>query len=526
MTDGEVRRTASKHWSEIGDAGEGDIKGVWELSRFGWAFGLVREGGEEATAVFWELFSDWVAENPPNLGANWMCGQEASIRLMAVVVAAERLGVPAEMNDPLARLIVATGRRVKANLGYALSQKNNHGVSECVGLLTAALLVPTHDEAAGWKRDGLAALEVQLTELVYADGAFSQHSLVYHRVLLSQLCWAALRLKAAGELEPAWLVAAGRRATAFLAAITDPATGEAPLYGANDGADLLPLSACAFTDMRPAVQLGAAVFEGARRFESGPWDETARWLVDGFDGLPSEVTSLPKHWHAVHGGLFQLWHGADRLTLRCPARFEHRPSQADLGHVDVWLAGARVAIDGGSFSYNSQERFTALGTAREHNGITVDGREPMRKAMRFLYLPWPTGQTEDLGDAGLRYTPRLYPELGVAWNRSVRVRDGGGFVVEDIVSGAAGHLVRWHWRLAPGEWILDAARGVIEAKAHSCRIRWTQLAGLAVDLVRADQQSAAGWESRHYGEATQATSLSLCARIGREAKMTFEFFSS
>ena len=148
------RATENRHWTELRDFAYGDIKGVWELSRFSWAFVLarafVRTRDSRYANAFWQLFADWCRCNPSNLGPNWMCGQEATFRLMAVVFAAETIGVPTAERDGLARFVVATGRRIAANLGYALSQKNNHGVSECIGLITVALLAPSYGESAGW----------------------------------------------------------------------------------------------------------------------------------------------------------------------------------------------------------------------------------------------------------------------------------------------------------------------------------------------------------------------------------------
>jgi hypothetical protein len=556
---------ADRHWSELGDFAFGDIKGVWELSRFGWAFPLVRDGRAEAASLFWRLFLDWMERNPPNLGPNWMCGQEASIRLMAATFAAERLGVPDEHREAFARFVVATGRRVRANLPYALGQKNNHGISECVGLIAASLLVPGHSEAADWKREGVGALKGQIEELVYPDGAFSQHSLIYHRLMLHQLCWLALRLEGAGEPRPDWLDAGGLRATRFLAAITDPTTGEAPLYGANDGANILDVTDCDFTDMRPTVQLGLAVFEGRRLLPVGPWDVAAAWLVAGFSSLPqspkvsSDVTDAscsrargarsndqqvegsaaglsepsyrgtqdcPMRYLAPEGGLVQLVNGGDRLTMRCPQQFRHRPSQADFGHVDLWLAGERVAVDGGSFSYNSRERFVALGSAREHNAITFDGREPMRKVTKFLSVPWPAGQITEDPDGGYTYAPDVMDIAGATWRRTVRPRSEGGFVVQDCLTGVAGHRMRWHWRLADGDWALGGSTVRLGGRAKGATMRWSGVDAAAVSLLRQDPASAGGWESRRYGSVTPAVSLVIEVDAPAGLTFTFEFSRS
>lgn len=511
------------HWSRIGDFNFGDIKGVWELSRFGWAYALVRQGDDPAAKTFWSLWADWMRRNPPNAGPNWMCGQEASIRLMAVVFAAERLGLPAEHGPMFARFVTATAQRVAANLDYALAQQNNHGISECVGLLTAALLVPNHSHAGHWQGIALRRLRAQLAELVYEDGAFSQHSLVYHRVALHQLCWVATRLRAAGQDEPDWLIRAGRRLTDFLAAITDPETGEAPLYGANDGADVLPLSDSDFLDLRPAVQLGAAIFHRTLRYAAGPWDEPACWLVGGAENLPRRPQALADY-HAPAGGMLQLGTTGDRLTLRCPVGFRHRPSQADFGHVDVWLGGRRIAIDGGSFSYNSRERFTALGSAREHNGITFEGLEPMRKVTRFLYLPWPKGDVRSGVSGEWTYQPQLYEAAGIGWRRSVARWAGGGFVVTDTITGSDRHLGRLHWLLAdlPYAFDADGSRLILRTPAGDYAVSWSVPAG-NVSLVSADGDSARGWWSPHYAHAKPALSLAVEFEFSGECRIETRF---
>lgn len=519
---------ADRHWSELGDFAYGDIKGIWELSRFPWAYAMTRAfartGEAKYAEAFWRLFADWCERNPPNRGANWMCGQEATFRLMAVVFAAEGLGVPPAQREQLARFVVATGRRIAANLDYALSQKNNHGVSECVGLVTAALLAREHPESAAWRARGLRELAAQLGELVYPDGGFSQHSLIYHRVLLHDLAWVAVRLERAGQPVPDWLLTAGRRAVEFLLNLTDPATGQAPLYGPNDGANILPLAAAEFLDLRPAGQLAAAVFLQQRPFVAGPWDEAVAWLVRDGGQLPRRTEATPAGvWHAPDEGCFQLTRGAGQLFLRCPTRFRHRPNQADMLHVDIWHRGRRVALDGGSYSYNSRERFTQLVSAAQHNALTIDGIEPMAKFSRFLYLPWPHGDVEVKG-VSCTASHDGYKKLGVQWTREVSAPAENSFAVNDRISGASGRMLRWHWRLDDRAWTLAPEGGAVVDTASGTRITWSGGAQTAeARLVRADEATAYGWWSPYYGEVAPACSLIIEVRAAGAVEWRTEF---
>ena len=132
---------SDRHWSEITDFDAGDIKVIWEPSRFGFAYALVRaywrSGDEQYAEVFWRLVEDWREHNPPNRGPNWKCGQEISLRVMAWCFGLYGLldspATTAERVAMLGQMIAVSGERIAANFDYALSQRNNHGISEALG---------------------------------------------------------------------------------------------------------------------------------------------------------------------------------------------------------------------------------------------------------------------------------------------------------------------------------------------------------------------------------------------------------
>src|ERR1051325_11444785 len=64
----------------------------------------------------------------------------------------------------------------------------------------------------------------------------------------------------------------------YLSQLIDPQTGQMPVYGSNDGALVLPLNNCDFTDYRPLLQLGWYLTKKEFLFEPGPWNEDIFWL--------------------------------------------------------------------------------------------------------------------------------------------------------------------------------------------------------------------------------------------------------
>lgn len=447
---------ASAHWSRLSAAGPADIKGVWELSRFAWVYPLVRawvlDGEARHVETFWRLLEDWMEANPPNRGPQWMCGQEASMRLIAVAFALQAFRAhPATTDARLlltARLATATAGRIRAHLAYALSQQNNHGLSESLGLFTAGALWPQLTHAPAWRDQGLETLFPQVEALVdLQDGGFSQHSTNYHRLCLQLMTWAEVVLAAEGQQLPPRTRARVVRATEFLSALLEP-DGTVPRYGADDSADLFPLSGSPAHDFRPALGAARALFLGDR-LPAGPWDEAALLLI-GPMPLSARVLTGPGEVFCPAAGVGLLRHPRGAAFFRAPVRapWRHRPSQADHLHVSLRWDGAWIAEDVGTFTYAGVGP-DEFGSAIHHNVVTVDRRGPMRKVGRFLWLPWtscdllrpPHGLGASFRDLG-----------GARWDRRV-LRFPQGFVIIDRVRAtdpASRCELRWHGRTRAG----------------------------------------------------------------------------
>ncbi|HEX6507527.1 MAG TPA: alginate lyase family protein [Chloroflexota bacterium] len=516
------------HWTEIGDYDHGDIKVIWELSRFSFAYDLVRAywrtGGEEYAESFWLLVEDWRERNPPQRGPNWKCGQETSFRVMAWCFGLygflDAEATTGERVTMLAQTIAASGHRIEANLRYALSQRNNHGISEAMGLWTIGVLFPELRRAEHWRSLGREHLEGLGRDLIYDDGAFVQHSTNYHRVMLHDFLW-ALRL---GDLNGGpfseELRARVARAGEFLYQIQDAATGEAPFYGQNDGALILPLNDCDYHDLRPVVQATSYLSTGTKRYESGPWDEDLLWLF-GPLALDAPVESHERiDVSAAQGGCFTIRSEAGFAFVRCPT-FRDRPSQADALHVDLWWKGQNMAIDGGTFSYNAPPPWdNALSRTGMHNTIEVDGLDQMDRAGRFLWLPWLKSHVRaSARSAGGHLTywegehdgySRLHPP--VLHRRALIQLGGEHWLVLDALETEGTHDYRLHWLLPdlPFERALGDS-GVVLDTPSGVYMLWLGAINGTADLtvVRGAADTPRGWRSRSYLEREPALSADL-----------------
>lgn len=478
------------------DPGVGDVKGIWEPSRFDWVVAFAQRASAGDAGAVTRLnawLNDWSARNPPYRGHNWKCGQEASIRVIRLAVAAHVLGQAHAPSPALAELIALHLRRIAPTVGYARGQDNNHGTSEAAALfIGGSWLRSMNREGPEWERQGRELLEERSLRLIAVDGSFSQYSTNYHRLMLETLTFAEVwrRHVRAAEFSAGFHSRASA-ATEWLRALVDPASGGAPNIGANDGANLLPLTDADYRDFRPAVHLATAVFQDRAAYVGdGSWRAQLAWLR-----VPPPARQAPPARSGIFddGGYAVLSLGDCRVVLRYP-RFRFRPSHADALHVDLWVSGENLLRDAGTFSYAATtDEIACFAGVRGHSTVQFDDHDQMPKLSRFLWGDWlkardasATGEASRAPAFEASYRDRW----GAVHHRRIELREEC-LGVRDRVDGFAQRAVM-RWRLRPGPWRIDGM--TVTDGDHS----------LAVDadspITR--MELVTGWESRYYLQKT------------------------
>jgi len=525
-----------RHWSTYFqfDPALRDIKCIFEASRFSWAYPLAREhvrNPQAGTAeLFWQLFDEWDRQNPYGLTPQWNCGQEGAFRLMAWLFAAmTTLGHAAAGARRLARLTERawyTARHIEGNINYARSQKNNHAISEATGMMTVGLLFPELTRAEHWHEQGRRVLQAELARQIYDDGSYVQHSTNYHRVMLDDVLWAARLAEISGQpLSPTTLERVGR-ALAWLLHLIEPSSGRVPGYGSNDGALVLPLSTCDYTDFRPLAQAMHYLLHRTRCFEPGPWDETLLWLF-GPGALDSPVRRFDRRrpLRADAGGYYALAGPRSWALIRCHS-YRDRPAQADMLHLDLWFGPHNVLRDGGTYMYYCDQPWQHyFHSTAAHNTIEVDRQDQMIKGPRFLWFRWtrsrrlrfdspPDGRVAYFEGEHYGYT-RL-PDRAVHRRGVLRI-DDAFVILDDVLSsaGAAGASAHWHeitlrWRLCAGEWsrLTDATAWQCSLDGQRSTVSVAAPPGFSADLLCGQEQpTPEGWESLYYAEKQPAPTI-------------------
>jgi Heparinase II/III-like protein/Heparinase II/III N-terminus len=499
------------HWTEIGDfgSGVGDIKTVWEPSRFDWLPVLAQAHTghactrEDVLARLDYIVTDWVANNPRNIGPNWKCGQETSLRALNLILALK-------VSDGLLSLTAASMRfldehldRVAQTLSYAIGQDNNHAISEAVALYVGGLVLTAHGGAeesvkgAAYASAGKKLLERSMLRLFLPDGTFSQYSVVYHRMALTLLCCAELfrRQFNDGGFSEGFLERA-QAATRWLITLVDPVNGDAPNLGANDGTFLFNLDEAHYRDFRPSADLAAALFLGEFYFSGSK-------LLQLFGiSVPLAVQEPLGVKVFGDGGLVAARRGSAFALLRIP-RFRFRPGHADGLHLDVWHQGENVVRDGGSFSYADLHRNSFYAGTGAHSTVVFDNRDQMPRIGRFLFGRWLYSNVPPAESDSASGEDKFWGEYR-DWTGACHRRDvaftGGSLSVSDAVSGFT-HQAVVNWRLCPGEWAIAGNR----AESEYMIIEFESSQPFEARLTET-------FESRYYLQETKLPALEIAIR--------------
>jgi hypothetical protein len=377
--------------------------------------------------------------------------------------------------------IAAHARRLPSTLPYARAQGNNHLLTEAAGLYMAGCALTEHPQAEEWRKLGLQVFAGAVLDQFTQQGEYVQHSTNYHRLALQVGLWMSAVTQRRGESLPSEVQERLGAGTRWLMKLIDPISGQTPNLGPNDGAYIFPFTTLPIGDFRPVLQAASRQFIGTAAFPPGEWDEMAIWFGDIPD-IPATTNTANDACSAPH----RLEHpGIPSWCYLRTAAFHSRPGHADQLHLDLWVAGQNLAIDPGTYLYNAAYPWdNSLASAIVHNTLTVDGRDQMRRAGKFLWLRWAQAKVLDCREQGgrvenLRVEHNGYRDIGVTHLRNVEPAADGWLVTDRLVSvgkkPASGvHGARLHWLLPDLPWsVHDEADGIslrVECRYGTARV--------------------------------------------------------
>lgn len=462
------RFDATKHWTRVDDfrTEQGDIKFVWEKSRFLYFYTIIRSdlaNNSDSSAFIWDEIVSWISHNPCNCGPNYKCSQEISIRVLNWIFALYWYKNSGSLSglvfSAMVNAIHVQVQHVERNILFSrIAVRNNHAITEALCLFTVGLLFPWFPESRKWAKKGKKYLEEEGCFQIYDDGAYIQHSFNYQRVVIQLYTW-ALALAKLHKIEFCdQLIVRLKQCNEFLQTFVDPENGMVPNWGANDSALFFPLNSADARDYRPQINALAMLLN-----EPVPYGkehihlEDCSWFSGGGGSGVDATDGARNVYHKIGyptGGYYSIRTAGAATFIRC-ARHVHRPFHADNLHVDIWWDHENIMRDAGTYKYNTERRFLQFfsGTSG-HNSVTIDRFDQMDKWKRFIWYNWSQAidavieEQENfiLFEGTIAAFQRL--GIGITHRRIVKVhRTMPLWVINDIINFSRGHVYRQHWNV-------------------------------------------------------------------------------
>lgn len=471
------------HWSDIEtlDSNAGDIKYIWEKSRFSYLFHIIRYDYhyelDHSKFVLDEIL-DWIEKNPLNCGPNYVCSQEISLRVnnwvFALYFYKESKHLTEEKWNTIIKSIYWQISHVYSNINFSrIAVRNNHAITECLTLYLFGLLFPELPESSKWKKNGKKWFEEEIAYQFESDGTYLQASMNYQRVVTQLLSWGISLAHLNGEGFSRIVYDNAYKSLNFLYQCMDIESGWLPNYGNNDGALFFPLSPSDYRDYRPQLDALHVLLTG-KHLLMMPFEE-ALWISRPIlDYAP--LTQRQGLISFVRSGYYMI-RESDMLTfIRC-GNFKKKGVPDQL-HLDLWYKGKNILFDGGTFRYNaSPDEIKYFRGTESHNTVMIDEYDQMKKGPRFMWFNPPkivsTCMTETPTEYVMEMTVEMFRHIGVPISIKRRIekkKNSTHWFIQDTASNVPkGMLLRQLWHCLPDQELIIESTGerVISDKAYS-----------------------------------------------------------
>lgn len=389
-----VKRCDEKQkWYKIPDFDKerGDIKVIWEASRFSHFITLARAylltDNQKYYKAFSEQLRDWLEKNPYGFGANFKCSQECSLRMVNALLAFtvfKSAGITTDADESNVKdLIDRCYRKVLSNFFYAYKCiKNNHTISELMGMIVGAWCAGDEKQL----NKAYKLLDEVVDEQFTTDGGYRQYSFNYQRLALQDLEVVLSIERKTGRK----LTNSSRekiKNSSWLMYQCQDESGDMPNYGNNDGALVFPVTSCEYRDFRPVINTAYSLTTGNQLYDGGKHQEELLWFSGGktLDEYKHKKVERTPH-QFTDAGLFTI-RGKRSWALLVSNDYTSRPGHMDQQHIDLWVDGVNVFCDAGTYSYASEEG-RRLVQNDSHNTAVVEGKAQMNSSGPFMIYDW------------------------------------------------------------------------------------------------------------------------------------------
>ena len=427
-----------KKWYQIPDFDKerGDIKVIWEISRFTHFYCITRAFLITEDIKYYEAFSSqiksWIENNEYSYGSNYKCGQESALRMINILMAYtvfKKHGLTTESDDNNVKKIIEGGyKKILSNFFYAHKCiKNNHTFSEICGLIIGAWCCEDNHRL----KKAYKLLDKEIETQFMNDGGYVQFSFNYQRFTL-QILECVLKISEKTGMNISDKSKKIVSDSAYLMYQVQDESGDLPNYGSNDGALIFPVTVCGYRDFRPVINTIYCLINGKRLYSDGKYNEELLWFGKN-SNLDCSMSNIKRESKSFKdAGIYTLRNDNNYMMITLPD-YKTRPDQMDGLHIDLWKNKKNIFCDSGTYSY-ATELGKKLSLTESHNTVQIENREQMNKHGPFLIYNWTS--TENIVANENSFKGTMVSKNRYKHTRSIEYHNKG-YIINDNIEAKA-----------------------------------------------------------------------------------------
>ncbi|MBQ7955068.1 MAG: alginate lyase family protein [Lachnospiraceae bacterium] len=171
----------------------GDIKVPWELARLQHfpRFALLAEILPEKSAEIFKEYCnqllDFIAQNPPRMGVNYMCTMDVGIRAANIALSyslfkQKGFSFSKDVERVLINFMFEQCNHIRKNLEWSDILTSNHYFADIAGLLYGSAVLPDCKKKEKWLQFAVEQIKQEIVKQFYEEGSNAEGSTAYHRL--------------------------------------------------------------------------------------------------------------------------------------------------------------------------------------------------------------------------------------------------------------------------------------------------------------------------------------------------------
>ncbi|MBC7334311.1 MAG: alginate lyase family protein, partial [Actinobacteria bacterium] len=458
----------------------------WELSRFyhfvtlGQAYFLT--GDEKYTKEFIYQTIDWIENNLPQFGVNWVCTMDVAIRVANWILGFSYLRESNLINKKFLLEFIKNlyihGKHIIRNLEYGILT-SNHYIANIVGLAYLGIIFKDFKGARNWLDFAVNEFINEMKKQVYPDGVDFEASTCYHRLVLELFFYPTLFIiKNSSYFSKNNFVEAGEKIFGkdyikklykmfeFVLFSLKP-NGKMPQLGDNDNGRLHIFGSREVLDMRYLLSLGAVFFKEPKfKIKEFGFCEEVLWVFgkDGYDiwnSLESISINSIGSRSFPNAGWYILRKDKNYMIVSCGPNGQNGNgghAHNDKLSFELCVEGWDILLDPGTYVYTPIPYWrNKFRSTLFHNTVVVDGVEQNRFNDKSLFFSendakckinvWKTTERYDFLDAE-HYGYRRLKNPVIHRRQIFYDKNEDYWIVRDLITGEGEHKFDWCFHVA------------------------------------------------------------------------------